>query len=50
MDRPGVVEPEHDPRLTPRDAPEAPEFPNPEPTEHGERGYEPRPIHSSPPS
>ena len=41
VDRPGVVEPERDPRLAPRDAPDAPTFPNPEPTQHGERGYEP---------
>jgi Zn-dependent protease len=41
MDRPRVVD-END-RLDPRYAPEPPTFPDPQPTEHGERGY--KPIH-----
>ena len=41
MDRPGVVDQDRDPRYEPADAPEAPSFPDPDPYEHGERGYEP---------
>ena len=41
MDRPGVVDREPDPRYDPVEAPDAPSFPVPEPSEEGERGYEP---------
>jgi Zn-dependent protease len=41
MDRPGVVNQDHDPRYDPVDAPEAPTFPVPEPYEDGDRGYKP---------
>ena len=41
MDRPGVVEPERDPRFEPMEAPEARTLPDPGSYEHGERGYEP---------
>ena len=41
MDRPGVVDQDRDPRYEPADAPDARSFPDPEPYEHGERGYEP---------
>ena len=40
MDRPGVVDQEPE-RFDPVEAPEAPMFPTAEPSEHGERGYEP---------
>jgi Zn-dependent protease len=40
VDRPGVVE-EPDRRYEPYEAPEAATFPDPEPDEHGSRGYEP---------
>ena len=40
MDRPGVVDREPD-RYEPVEAPEAPMFPTAEPTEHGDRGYDP---------
>jgi Zn-dependent protease len=41
MDRPGVVDREGDPRYEPVDAPDAPSFPEPDHSVHGERGYEP---------
>ena len=41
MDRPGVVDREPDPRYDPVEAPDAPSFPVPEPSDEGERGYEP---------
>jgi Zn-dependent protease len=44
VDRPGVVDPERDPRdpwADAREAPEADTLPDPRPYEHGERGYEP---------
>ena len=39
MDRPRVVD--EDERYEAREAPDAPHFPDPQPIEHGERGYEP---------
>jgi Zn-dependent protease len=41
MDRPRVVDPDPDPRVEPRHAPEASTLPTDEATEHGERGYQP---------
>jgi len=42
VDRPGVVDrEERDPRYEPADAPDAPSFPEYDPTGYGERGYEP---------
>jgi Zn-dependent protease len=41
VDRPGVVDEGRDPRYEPREAPEAPSFPVPEPYEDGDRGYKP---------
>jgi Zn-dependent protease len=41
VDRPRVLEPEPDPRLEARDAPEPPTLPNPDASVHDERGYEP---------
>ncbi len=41
MDRPGVVDPERDPWQEAHEAPEAATLPDPQPAEHGERGYEP---------
>jgi len=41
VDRPGVVDRDHEPRYEPTDAPEAPEFPSAEPVHAGDRGYEP---------
>jgi Zn-dependent protease len=41
VDRPGVVDPERDPWRDAREAPEAETLPDPQPYEHGERGYEP---------
>jgi Zn-dependent protease len=41
VDRPPVVDHEQDRRLEPREAPEAPTLPDPEPAEYGDRGYEP---------
>lgn len=42
MDRPGLLDREPDEqRYGPVDAPDAPMFPSADPTEHGERGYEP---------
>jgi Zn-dependent protease len=45
VDRPGVVEEEPDRRWDPVEAPEALTLPDPEPLEHGDRGYEP--VHPS---
>jgi Zn-dependent protease len=41
VDRPGVVDRDHDPQHEPVDAPEAASFPVPDPSSDGERGYEP---------
>ena len=41
MDRPGVVDRDPDAQYEPVDAPEGRSFPVPEPSEEGERGYEP---------
>jgi Zn-dependent protease len=41
MDRPGTVDREPDRGYEPRDAPEAPSFPVPDPGGDGDRGYEP---------
>ena len=41
MDRPGVVDRDHEPRYEPTEAPEAPTFPSAEPVDDGDRGYEP---------
>src|SRR5438093_4072115 len=41
MDRPGVVDRDHDERQEPVDAPDAGSFPVAEPAADGERGYEP---------
>jgi Zn-dependent protease len=41
VDRPRVLEPEPDPRLEGRDAPEPPMLPNPDASVHDVRGYEP---------
>ena len=41
MDRPGVVDRDPDAQYEPASAPEARSFPVPEPSEEGERGYEP---------
>lgn len=41
MDRPRVVDEGRDPRYEPKEAPEAPSFPVPEPYEDGDRGYKP---------
>jgi Zn-dependent protease len=41
VDRPGVVDREPDPRYEPVEAPDARSFPEPQPSQEGERGYEP---------
>ena len=41
MDRPGVVDQDRDPRYDPVDAPDARNFPVPDPSTDGDRGYEP---------
>jgi Zn-dependent protease len=41
VDRPRVIEPDPDRRLEPRDAPDPRTLPNPEPSLHDGRGYEP---------
>jgi Zn-dependent protease len=41
VDRPGVVDEGRDPRYEPAEAPEARSFPDPQPSEDGDRGYRP---------
>jgi Zn-dependent protease len=41
MDRPGVVDRDHEPQYEPTEAPQAPTFPSAEPVHDGDRGYEP---------